>query len=322
MRRALALPRKVPGYVRATRRLRANSIAIVAYHGLVREPLSVFNWCQLSVDEFGKQIEFLSREYVVLPLDEIVDRLSRRAPLPRATACVTFDDGFRSVRTLASPILEHYQVPASVFLTTSLIGTDQPAWPDEVFQMFLTTFQNWVTFRGARWSLSTHADRANVYETVIEKLKAMDIAEKDKHVLDLTDQLGCGPVAPDSPLATLNWSEIEKMAQGGLFQFGSHTHTHQILSRCPPERQVDELRVSRDVLRERLWKADLFAYPNGRRQDFTELTKKVLRQIGYRCALSTMSGLHAAKGDLFEVRRVNVGADTSFEQFELRMVGL
>src|ERR1700730_7647649 len=109
VRRALALPRKVPGYVRATRRLRSNSIAIVAYHGLVREPLSVFNWCQLSVDEFGKQIEFLSRECVVLPLDEIVDRLSRRAPLPRATACVTFDDGFRRVRTLASPILEHYQ---------------------------------------------------------------------------------------------------------------------------------------------------------------------------------------------------------------------
>src|ERR1700730_9761866 len=136
VRRALALPRKVPGYVRATRRLRSSSIAVVAYHGLVREPPSVFNWCQLSVDEFEKQIEFVSREYVVLPLDEIIERLTRSAPLPRATACVTFDDGFRSVHTLAAPILKRYQLPASVFLVTSLVGTDQPAWPDEIFQMF------------------------------------------------------------------------------------------------------------------------------------------------------------------------------------------
>jgi peptidoglycan/xylan/chitin deacetylase (PgdA/CDA1 family) len=322
VRRALALPRKVPSYVRATRRLRSSSIAIVAYHGLVREPPSVFNWCQLSVDEFEKQIEFLSREYVVLPLDEIVDRLTRRAPLPRATACVTFDDGFRSVHTLASPILKRYQLPATVFLVTSLVGTDQPAWPDEIFEMFVTTSQNWINFGGTRWSLATPADRARTYVAVVEQLKVMDVVEKDKHVPKLTDQLGSKPVAPNSPLATLNWSEIEEMARGGLFQFGSHTHTHQILSRCSPERQTDELRISRDVLRERFGKADLFAYPNGRREDFAELTKKVLRETGYRCALSTIPGLQPAKGDLFEIRRVNVGADTSFDQFELRMVGL
>src|SRR5258708_20485751 len=124
MRRVLALPHQIPGYVATTRRLRSRSIAVLASHGLVREPLPVFNWCQLSVNEFEKQIDFLSREYVLLPLTEIIERIGRGAPLPRATACLTFDDGFRSVRTLASPILERYQLPASVFLATSLFATD------------------------------------------------------------------------------------------------------------------------------------------------------------------------------------------------------
>ena len=34
-------------------------------------------------------------------------------------------------------------------------------------------------------------------------------------------------------LATLDWNEIEPMSRSGLIEFGSHTHTHPILSRCP-----------------------------------------------------------------------------------------
>jgi hypothetical protein len=58
MRRVLALPHQIPGYVATTRRFRSRCIAVLAYHGLIREPLPVFNWCQLSVDEFEKQIDF------------------------------------------------------------------------------------------------------------------------------------------------------------------------------------------------------------------------------------------------------------------------
>jgi Polysaccharide deacetylase len=109
------------------------------------------------------------------------------------------------------------------------------------------------------------------------------------------------------PLPVFNWS---------------HPHTHQILSRCSPQRQAEELSLSRDILRERLRKADLFAYSNGRRQGFNDDTKQLLRQTGYRCAVSTIPGLQPAKGDLYEIRRVSIGADTSLEQFELRMAGL
>jgi peptidoglycan/xylan/chitin deacetylase (PgdA/CDA1 family) len=322
MRRVLALPHQIPGYVATTRRLRSRSIAVLAYHGLVREPLPVFNWCQLPVHEFEKQIDFISREYVVLPLCEIVERLARGAPLPRATACLTFDDGFRSVRALAAPVLDRYQLPASCFLVTSLIGTDQPAWPDQVFEMFAATSQNSVTFQGTHLSLETSPDRANAYSAVIERLKTMEVQDKDDRLAELRDKLGWRPVSRDSPLATLDWREIAEMAHSGLFEFGSHTHTHQILSRCSIERQAEELSVSRDLLREHLRKSDLFAYPNGRRQDFSDDTKRLLRQTGYRCALCTIPGLQPASGDLYEIRRVNIGADTTLEHFEMRLAGL
>ena len=67
-RKAAALPYGV----RLVRQLQRGSVAIVMYHGVVEQPLEVFNWCQLHLHEFEKQIEFLSNEYQVLPLREIV----------------------------------------------------------------------------------------------------------------------------------------------------------------------------------------------------------------------------------------------------------
>src|SRR4051794_16583368 len=46
------------------------------------------------------------------------------------TMAVTFDDGFRSVATLAFPILRRHGIPATVFVPTDHVGSGAPmAWP-------------------------------------------------------------------------------------------------------------------------------------------------------------------------------------------------
>lgn len=50
-------------------------------------------------------------------------------PGPRVVA-VTFDDGYRSMRELAYPVLSRLGVPATVFMPTDFIGSDEPmSWP-------------------------------------------------------------------------------------------------------------------------------------------------------------------------------------------------
>lgn len=81
------------------------------------------------------------------------------------------------------------------------------------------------------------------------------------------------------------------------------------------------METSRDVLRERLGTADLFAYPNGGPGDFSGATKRLLVELGYRCGLATIPGLNRVGADLFELRRVGVGGDTTLSEFEWLMTG-
>jgi peptidoglycan/xylan/chitin deacetylase (PgdA/CDA1 family) len=320
--RRLPIPRKLGVVSRLARRMRSRSIAIVMYHGVVKRPPPVLDWCQLDEARFEEEIAFLSQEYRVIPLAEAVDRLSRGLPLPQRAVALTFDDGFRNVYTTAHPILERYRVPATVFLVTSLIEVRQPPWLERLLNALATSPRPSVCFNGKEWPLSTGEQRAAVYQTLSARLKAMEVGKKEEKLAELHEALaGQSQVTLDSPFATMNWEEIEQLARTGLVSFGSHTHTHQILSRCSLQRQREELSISRDILREHLGSANLFAYPNGSWTDFTEGTKSLLAELGYRCGLATVPGLNSAGADLYELRRVPVGADTSFLQFEISLLG-
>lgn len=291
------------------------------YHGINASPMSVPNWCQLDVGQFHQQIEFLTSECRILPLREVVDRVLQRKPLPDRSVCLTFDDGFRNVLTTAFPTLRHYQAPASVFLVTNVVGTRQPAWPDLLSDAVARTSREGITFKDRVVSLVTAQDRFRAVSFLGNSLKAMENKERESQFDRLRSQLGGTDVAMESPQSTLNWDEIEGLAASGLIEFGSHTHTHPILSRCNPERQFEELRTSRDILRNRLGRADLFAYPNGRRTDFTVTTKRLLRELDYTCALTTISGTNQLGCDPFELRRINVGHDMKLNDFVLQVMG-
>jgi peptidoglycan/xylan/chitin deacetylase (PgdA/CDA1 family) len=322
-RRALSLGLHCPGSRPLARRLRSGAAAIVMYHGVTAEALPVANWCQLAAAEFACQIEFLTRHYTILPLREVVSRLKQRLPLPDRPAVLTFDDGFRNVFTTAFPVLQHHQVPATVFLVTGLVGTRQPAWPERLFHALVTTRLAALKWHGSLWDLATPGGKEDAYRGLTARLKLLATPDREERFEGLLADLGgCPPIAPDSPLATLDWSEAAEMARSGLIDFGSHTHTHPVLSRCSVAVQREELRCSRDLLREHLGRADLFAYPNGSRADFTIDTRRLLADLGYCCGVSTIEGLNRRNADLYALKRVHVGADTTLAQFELRLLGL
>jgi peptidoglycan/xylan/chitin deacetylase (PgdA/CDA1 family) len=73
---------------------------------------------------FERQIAALAAFAEFVPLLDLARRLC--APSGRPLVCLTFDDGYASVRSRALPVLKRYQVPATVFVVTGAIGRPGP----------------------------------------------------------------------------------------------------------------------------------------------------------------------------------------------------
>ncbi len=78
----------------------------------------------MSLSAFEEQMRYLKREgYRVITLREFLDFASLKRQLPKKTVVLTFDDGWKSFKEYAHPILKELGFPATLFIYTDFIGS-------------------------------------------------------------------------------------------------------------------------------------------------------------------------------------------------------
>ncbi|MBK1644861.1 hypothetical protein CKO25_09410 [Thiocapsa imhoffii] len=99
---------------------------VVAFHRV--DDLESPDPLTCGITEFEKYCEFLSRHFQIVPLAEQLTSIDN--PKVGGTLSITFDDGYRDNHDQAAPILDRLGLPATFFVTTGFIGTDQLTWWD------------------------------------------------------------------------------------------------------------------------------------------------------------------------------------------------
>ncbi|HXX85866.1 MAG TPA: polysaccharide deacetylase family protein [Casimicrobiaceae bacterium] len=104
------------------------SIVVLMYHriGLARNAWEARYG--IAPERFGAHMTALSKAGMqAVPIDALADWMQNGASLRKGSFVLTFDDGFRSVREFALPLLERLRWPFTVFVVSDLIGKDD-AW--------------------------------------------------------------------------------------------------------------------------------------------------------------------------------------------------
>jgi peptidoglycan/xylan/chitin deacetylase (PgdA/CDA1 family) len=100
-------------------------VPILCYHqfgGDSQSPLCV------PAAVFDRQMNYLKKHgYHAITAEDMLAYLEYRRQLPRKAFMITIDDGYRSVYTVAVPILKKYGFPATLFVYTNYIGVSSKA---------------------------------------------------------------------------------------------------------------------------------------------------------------------------------------------------
>ena len=303
-----------------SRRLQRRRLTIFMFHGVEAEPISPPCPYVNDAATLRRELEYVRRCFHVLPLEEALERLYA-GTLPDRAAAITFDDGTRNLLTHAAPVLRDIGLPAAVFLATGPMGTDETLWPDRLWLAFARTNAlevDLTMFGLGTVSLRSVADRGAACAAIVERLKDLPDEERMERIESLVATLEPESDGDAGPFRMLSWEEAHALASDGNVTLHPHSVTHPILSRCSDEKVEYEIFESCATLeRETGRTPSVFAYPNGRPEDFDERARAALRGRGVRWALATTSGLAHRKSDPLSLPRIGLGSGQSDALFRL-----
>ena len=288
------------------------------YHRVMNYPIDMQRPIQsgmfVSTSTFQKHLELLQSRFEVLNLQDLIDRLLAGKSISQCCA-LTFDDGWLDNYQNAFPLLQEFNLPATIFLTTDYIGTNYWFWPEKIslclcrlykdkpaMDMMRNPIRDVIIKAGFFSSLSYEA----VLDSLIETLKGYSPNERQNFVEQFA--LSCG-IQEEKERMLMNWNEVRKMADSRLVNFGSHTATHELLDQLDSNLIYEEINISKNQIEmETMQPCTLFAYPNG---NYNNTTIKILKKIGFQAAVTTKRGFVSHSINITELPRIAMHEDIS-----------
>jgi peptidoglycan/xylan/chitin deacetylase (PgdA/CDA1 family) len=281
---------------------------IISYHRIVEPAIDPWG-LRVTAEHFAEHLEVLSEFCCPLSLESFISH-RHQGTLPRVPVMLTFDDGYIDNLETALPLLEKFDVPATVFVSSGYI--DQAGfWWEDLEQIFLRPQQlperlevevegyavNIQLGDAARYSSMQHirdkkshvwkgepGSRIRAYHDVYDQLWPYPHAIKLRLVTQIIEWSGMNP---DHRLANrpMTSSEVRRLSASPCISIGGHTVTHTPLADRTAGTALHEIVQDRMKLQDITEDAvSHFAYPHG---SFDSETPRLVAEAGFASACTT-----------------------------------
>ena len=283
-------------------------IAILMYHRVFETPSDPWQLC-VSPKYFAHQLKLLRRSYPVLSLQQLLSAL-KVAQLPKRAVVLTFDDGYADNLWNAKPLLEKYELPATVFVASGSLDSPSEFWWDDLERILLQPrklpkrLQLHIQGRSYEWTIINSDEREIAYMKIHQILQPLRASERDPVINHLIDWAEVDPKGRPKyrPLTT---DELIELAQSEFIDIGAHTVTHPLLSTLSPEDQFAEIVNSRKQLENILGRrVNAFSYPYG---DFSAETAGIIAAADFVAALTIDNHAVGMGANTYQLGRFGVG---------------
>jgi peptidoglycan/xylan/chitin deacetylase (PgdA/CDA1 family) len=154
-------------------------ISVLMYHGIVGDEDDISNPIHISKKNFEEQMAWLfENKYRVITIAEMLWFFQQKE-IPPKCVVLTFDDGYESLLTNATPILEKFKFSATLFLLTGAAGkktyagsnTKHSVFPDNDAPL---SWNQLKTMESLCWDVQSHSHNHYIHNIIPN-----DVLEKE-----------------------------------------------------------------------------------------------------------------------------------------------
>ena len=194
---------------------------ILMYHGTAAQ----------GAPALAAQLRYLARNFKIVSLAAMVNRLAQHSAAAPNEIALTFDDGLRNNFTVVYPVLRQLQVPATFFVCPELIGSRRWLWNHEA-RCRLQTLDPEALADLRRTLLAANPSA----EGIVEWMKTLKLQQRrrlEELIRVATPNFRPAP-SQSQAYDTMDWDELAAL-DPALITIGSHTLTHPILTTLAAE---------------------------------------------------------------------------------------
>jgi peptidoglycan/xylan/chitin deacetylase (PgdA/CDA1 family) len=302
--------------------------AVLMYHRIAALSSDPWSLC-VSTENFAAHLEVLKKHSLVMSLEELYGAHHQRQ-LPDRAVAITFDDGYADNLLAAKPLLEKAKLPATVFVASGCIDRQREFWWDELEKAILLPDElperltlkaldkarTWQFSSATYYStaererdrnidpwMSDPTTRLGIYFSVWKFLWPLPSIEQERLCNEILAWAGVSTDYRESH-RTLTTEELKQLDSSDYVKVGAHTVNHVHLPSHSVEVQQYEIETSKRLLEEKLGHSiTTFSYPYG---GFSKSTLKVIDQVGFDCACSTVESRVWWGSDRLQIPRFEV----------------
>lgn len=293
---------------------------ILMYHRVLPEPLAKKDAASIAISKstFEAHIKFLCEHYKIISLDTLLETPLKTNKPP---VVITFDDGYRDNFTEAYPILKKYNVPATIYITTSFPEQTCLLWWYELIDCCKEIDPITFNWQNTNYVLSTSTDKKR--RLAYKKIHGLMMKETPNEQETLLKKIRGATPIKDYTKESMTWDEIQTLAKDPLITIAAHTHQHSILKNLDTNTCKEDIVEGKQLLESKLGiEIHHFAYPFGSANEAGEREYTLAKEIGFKSATTTTcKPLTNVKEYQYQLPRIAITYRTTVKNLRVKLSG-
>jgi peptidoglycan/xylan/chitin deacetylase (PgdA/CDA1 family) len=231
--------------------------------------------------------ELQDKGYEFISLDELYEILQNQQTVKKKIV-FTLDDGYKDNYEIAYPIFKKYDVPFTIYVTTSFPNKNALLWWYSLEKLIIENEE--LIIKDKIYKCRTYEEKNRIFLEIRGLILKLNQQNLLRELNELFKKYNIDWYEFNNKLC-MSWDDIVNLSQDDLCTIAGHTKNHYAFNHLKKEEILDEIiEANKEIASKINKKIEHFAYPFGSINEVGKRELDIVEKLNFKTVTTTRRG--------------------------------